>query len=331
MEELYAWLSAAGGDRRARSGINRLCMLVRELQPELREAYPDLDHEHDAFGLIEWLHEHGVREGTLPAAVVPPTSRAASSRPSAGARASALNFGVNVAGYFTAELGIGEAARLLVARARRRRGAAAAACVPPTPPPSRTGHPYTALPTSAAAFPINLICVNADGLPRFREDVGVAFFDEPPQHRRVVVGGRRAAGRVARGVRAARRGLGRHRARRAARSRRCRRCPVHTVRFPIVAPRVAAARRARRSGSSDEWMFLSMFDHGSVLERKNPLGTIAAFAEAFAPDSGAVLVLKSINAEHDPRRARARCAPRRRRTRTSTCSRATSRRRRPTR
>ena len=56
-------------------------------------------------------------------------------------------------------------------------------------------------------------------------------------------------------------------------------------------------------------MFLSMFDHGSVLERKNPLGTIAAFAEAFAPDSGAVLVLKSSNAEHDPiGRARVRAA-----------------------
>lgn len=43
-----------------------------------------------------------------------------------------------------------------------------------------------------------------------------------------------------------------------------------------------------------------MFDHGSVLDRKNPLGTIAAFAEAFSPDMGAALVLKSTNAEHDP-------------------------------
>jgi len=43
-----------------------------------------------------------------------------------------------------------------------------------------------------------------------------------------------------------------------------------------------------------------MFDHGSVLDRKNPVGTIAAFADAFTPEMGAALVLKSSNAEHDP-------------------------------
>src|ERR1019366_1162187 len=74
MEEFYAWLG---------------------------EAYPDLDHDTEAYGLIEWLHRHGVREGTLPAAVVPPTSpdeREAERR----RRARTTNFGVNVAGYFTA-------------------------------------------------------------------------------------------------------------------------------------------------------------------------------------------------------------------------------------
>jgi hypothetical protein len=39
-----------------------------------------------------------------------------------------------------------------------------------------------------------------------------------------------------------------------------------------------------------------MFDHLSVLEQE-PIGTIAAFAAAFPPDSSAALV---VNAEHDP-------------------------------
>ena len=84
-------------------------------------------------------------------------------------------------------------------------------------------------------------------------------------------------------------------------------------------------------GLDGEWLFLSMFDHGSVLERKNPLGTIAAFTEAFPPESGAVLVLKSVNAEQ--RSGGPRAHPRRRgaRIRMSTSSRATSRPRRPTR
>src|ERR1019366_7799791 len=72
MEEFYAWLGEPASTGRA-LGINRLCMLVRDEQPELREAYPDLDHDTEAYGLIEWLHRHGVREGALPAGGGPPT------------------------------------------------------------------------------------------------------------------------------------------------------------------------------------------------------------------------------------------------------------------
>ena len=91
MEEFYAWLSEPAAAGRA-FGINRLCLLVRDAQPQLRDAYPDLDLEADAYGLIEWLHKHGVREGTLPAAVVPPTSaRPGSRRNAAAVRAAPLS------------------------------------------------------------------------------------------------------------------------------------------------------------------------------------------------------------------------------------------------
>ena len=295
MDELYGWL-AQPATTGATHGINRLCLLVRELHPELGSAYANLDHDHEAYGLIEWVHEHGVREGTLPAAVVPPTSpkelEAERRR-----RASAFNFGVNVAGYFTAELGIGEAARLLV-RSLDVAEVPLLPVVPPTPPPSRHMHPFTALQADAAAFPINVICVNGDGLLRFRADVGLPFFENrhnigvwwwevdvlPPQWHaafelldEVWVG----TDHVARAITP------------------MSPIPVHTVRFPIVPHRSEPLPRAAL-GLEDEWMFLSMFDHGSVLDRKNPLGTIAAFAEAFTPEMGAVLVLKSTNAEHDP-------------------------------
>ena len=42
-------------------------------------------------------------------------------------------------------------------------------------------------------------------------------------------------------------------------------------------------------------MFLVVFDHLSVTERKNPVGAIDAFRRAFAPDEGPVLVVKSMN------------------------------------
>jgi glycosyltransferase involved in cell wall biosynthesis len=47
---------------------------------------------------------------------------------------------------------------------------------------------------------------------------------------------------------------------------------------------------------------LMMFDYLSTLERKNPLGAIEAYHRAFAPDDGAVLVVKSVNGRHRPER-----------------------------
>jgi glycosyltransferase involved in cell wall biosynthesis len=294
-EELYAWLSAPAATGAA-FGINRLCQIVCDLHPELRDAYPNLDHDHHAFGLIEWIHEHGVREGTLPAAVVPPPSmkdlEVARRR-----NALAVNFGVNVAGYFTAELGVGEAARLLVV-ALDAVDVPLLPVVPPTPLPSRVHHPYAVVPATAAAYPVNLIAVNAGGLRHFHDDVGMAYFENrhnigvwwweldtfPDEWRsafalldEIWVGTEHVA-RALTPVSPV---------------------PVRTVRFPIVAPSVAALPRDVL-GLEDEFLFLGIFDHLSVVERKNPLGTIAAFAAAFPPDSGALMLLKSVNAEHDP-------------------------------
>ena len=307
MEEFYAWLSAPAGAGAA-FGVNRLCMMVRDIQPELRDAYPDLDLEPDASGLIEWLHVHGVREGTLPASVVPPTS-AKELEAARRRRASRTPFGVNVVGYFTAELGVAEGARLLV-RALDAADVPLLPMIPPTLPPSRANHPYAALPASATGFPVNVIIINGDGLLRFRDEVGSSFFDgryniglwwwevdRVPADwyaafdllDEVWVGSEYVARALA----------------------PISPIPVYQIRLPILARSRAPLDRAAL-GLADEWLFLGMFDHGSVVERKNPLGTIAAFTEAFSPTSGAVLILKSINAEHDHvgrDRVRAAAAP----------------------
>jgi glycosyltransferase involved in cell wall biosynthesis len=51
-----------------------------------------------------------------------------------------------------------------------------------------------------------------------------------------------------------------------------------------------------------------MFDYLSTLERKNPLGAMAAYQRAFSSDDGTVLIVKSVNARHRPeRRAELTC------------------------
>lgn len=47
---------------------------------------------------------------------------------------------------------------------------------------------------------------------------------------------------------------------------------------------------------------LVMFDYLSTLQRKNPLGAIEAFKQAFRPEDGAVLIVKSVNGKHRPER-----------------------------
>jgi glycosyltransferase involved in cell wall biosynthesis len=56
----------------------------------------------------------------------------------------------------------------------------------------------------------------------------------------------------------------------------------------------------KTAGLDDRTVFLFLFDHLSTIGRKNPLGTIEAYREAFTEADGAVLVMKSINAVRSP-------------------------------
>ena len=69
--------------------------------------------------------------------------------------------------------------------------------------------------------------------------------------------------------------------------------PVHRI-PPAVLPPDAPPGRGEKSG--DPFQFLSVFDAFSVPERKNPIGTIRAFAQAFPKGSGAALHVQAHNA-----------------------------------
>lgn len=218
---------------------------------------------------------------------------------------------MQVAGYFDGVMGTGEHARQLVTALRTQGIRPATTTLHPEGSPEdeelarADGHDPDARADAFEDF--NLLCANADMVPTVAQQLGEDFFAGrytigfwawevsafPARFRpafdrldEVWVGSRHVREAVA-----------------ALAS-----VPVLTIPQPVsLAPE--AARAAPPPDLPQGFRFLFAFDYLSVFERKNPLAAIEAFARAFTPGSGATLLIKSLNAEHDPQaHARLRAA-----------------------
>jgi len=70
--------------------------------------------------------------------------------------------------------------------------------------------------------------------------------------------------------------------------------------LPVVAPVIDASMNRAHYGLDNRFMFLFAFDFMSVMKRKNPLGLVEAFCRAFADGAGPMLVVKAINGDKRP-------------------------------
>ncbi len=75
---------------------------------------------------------------------------------------------------------------------------------------------------------------------------------------------------------------------------------VEYMPLPLRKPRVIENAKRSDLGLDSRFMFLFTFDFMSVMKRKNPMGLIEAFKKAFVPNEGPMLVLKCINGETRP-------------------------------
>jgi len=75
---------------------------------------------------------------------------------------------------------------------------------------------------------------------------------------------------------------------------------VEYMPLPLRMPRVIENARRSDLDLDDRFMFLFTFDFMSVAKRKNPMGLIEAFKKAFAPGEGPQLVLKCSNGKTRP-------------------------------
>lgn len=294
MRAFYDWLNEPAKQGSA-AGLNRYHFAIWKATDQLRAAYPHLDGP-DGLGYAGWLHVLLPPEIPMPVDLLPP--RPEHINKDEVPFDSAPPWGVNVAGFFRSELGLGEAARLLI-------GALDAAKVPALPvqgmlmPPCRQGAEFAFASPDEAPFAINIICMNGDTIPMFARDAGKHFFERrysialwwwevgtfPPDWHdafnyldEIWVASEHIYQAIA----------------------PVSPIPVYKVPMPVIVPRVSEFDRSELGMPEDTFTFLYVYDYHSTSARKNPVGLVRAFKQSFPPGSGASLVLKCINADRVP-------------------------------
>ena len=236
-------------------------------------------------------------EGPDPASVT-----VAEQRPRSAEMSAADGLAVRLTGYMGHTLGLGAAARGYV------EGLTAAGV-----PVSTVSVPlhHLALPVAleeaygqhgfedlvhGARHGFEIVAVNADELPDFVERLGEDYFDGP----RIGIWGWETNSIPARWQRAfalveeiwvysrfMAENIGAQ-------------APVPVIALPPPVQRPAQPSAPLRLGVPDGFLFLFVFDYLSTVQRKNPVGMIEAFKQAFAPGEGPQLLIKTINAPLRP-------------------------------
>ena len=290
-EAFVAWLRAPTAPDVA-PRVGRYLVSLWGESERLRDEYPELDPT-TAERFEAWCRDHG----DVPACVLP-TGREVAERTSRRRRARPRGPrppGVNVVGYLSAALGLGEVARNL-AQALASAGADVAA-VTNRATDSRELYEVDTVAPEDAPYDVNLFVVTADTLPALAGKLGPEFFAG-----RHSIGlwfweaDRFRPGTTARAIPVLDELWAPSAFVRAAVEAAEPRLPVESAPIPVMVPPIPPAiGRGELGLSDDRLVFLFMFDFFSVTERKNPIGLIDSYRRAFAPEDGATLVLKSIN------------------------------------
>jgi glycosyltransferase involved in cell wall biosynthesis len=280
--------------RRDRPGVAKAA-LTRGLENSRYAPLPD--SRLAAFEL--WLHELANRHRWLAplATAYARLRRSLRRRPESAPPevASVPSFpplpGVNVAGYFRAELGVGEAARRLITGLDA--GGIPSSTITYRRTWSRQEHPFSR-DAGLAAYDTNIVCVNADEIANFRADAPNLF------HQRYTIG--LWFWEVSRFPRALQHAfehvdeiwVASDYVRNAISPATTK--PVLVAPLPVETPPRPLLTRAD-VGLPEGFVFLFSFDFLSVPERKNTTGLIEAFTRAFTPGEGPTLVVKTINGD----------------------------------
>jgi FkbM family methyltransferase len=279
-----AWLSSPADPAEAAAGLNRLTQAIWASRIDLQVAFPHPCGDNaNAFRF--WCQGSGVSEAGLPEWALP-TEPARPEPP-------VSEFGVNLLGYLTAELGLGEMGRI-VHEAIEAGGVGIASVLEEKAVSNRTGmdSPDT---VGRPRYPISILAVNADqtrlilthhpevGHDRYRIGLWAWELEDFPQWQHEAFGMVDEVWTISDFCRAA---FAEHSP-----------VPVKTIPVPVRDPGEPSPP-ARENGEPVRFLFA--FDFNSIAERKNPWGTVAAFQRAFPGRDDVRLTLKAINAKLHP-------------------------------
>jgi glycosyltransferase involved in cell wall biosynthesis len=302
--DLVEWLNSIAPSTVGPSRLTYYQATLYAFTPELQTKFPE-PQGADFASFMQWLGDEA-RKGRIdrrlvltPSTTEPDTERALSGVPDTWEVGAVGEPGLTIAGYMTATHSIGELGRLMETAVRASGISSQSVVFDPATGVSRmagqTGRRHD--------FDTNLVVVNADELPRFASSVGSQFFEgrytignwawELEEFPSSFGGALDLVDEVWAISEFTRRSIA------AATDK-----PVFAAPPPVIAPvRAPGVGRAELGLPDDRFIFLFCFDLQSVIERKNPLGLIEAFKEAFEPGDGTygpLLVLKTINGDSRP-------------------------------
>ena len=283
LPQFQDWLATPANILEAVAGLNRFLIALWEERPDLRQKFPaPLGADAPRFrrwclserateSVPSWAHPRRVEKPRLPES----------------------RFGVNIGGFLTAEIGLGELGRI-VHRAVEHADVPICAvveersllCRTSLPAPPTTGRPR---------FPVSILAANSDqaeilltrhpelGHERYRIGLWTWELEQFPTYMRRGFAHVDEVWTISEFCRAA----------------IAVDAPVPVKTFPVPVEVPALSHRCARR-PADPVSFLFCFDFNSTGQRKNPWGVVHAFQAAFPDRSNAKLTIKATNGHLHP-------------------------------
>nr|WP_042184143.1 glycosyltransferase [Kibdelosporangium sp. MJ126-NF4]CEL16098.1 Glycosyltransferase [Kibdelosporangium sp. MJ126-NF4]CTQ94024.1 Glycosyltransferase [Kibdelosporangium sp. MJ126-NF4] len=275
------WLATPSSPPEEAAGTNRLLMAVWANRGDLQRAFP-WPCGTDAAAYRQWCRTYGVQEKVVPKWALPSEPRAL--------RAPVDEFGVNIAGYLTAELGLGEMGRI-ISKMVDRAGIPlvsvveehSLACSTALELPPTAGRPK---------FPVTIMAVNGDqtellmasypevGHERYRIGLWAWELEDFPTWQHI---GYDFVDEIWTVSEFCAKAFARHTS-----------VPVKVIPVPVLDPGLPP-RQPRAAGKPTQFFFA--FDYNSTGQRKNPWGVVKAFKKAFQGRADVKLVIKATNGQ----------------------------------